>query len=318
LRPLKILVTGGAGFIGSNLVDRLISMGEHVIVLDNFDDYYPPKIKRKNIKHNLNKKNFELIKESIRNSKVLSKILKDVEIVFHLAARPGVRPSIKNPKLYHEVNVDGTLNLLNACLDSNVKKIIYSSSSSVYGEPEYLPIDEKHPTNPISPYGATKLAAEKYSYVFSKIYGLRIIVLRYFTVFGPRQRPDMAIAKFTMSLLQNIRPQIYGDGKQTRDFTYIDNVVDANILAMKSNINWGIFNIGSGQRISINELLKMLNYICGTSVTPIHRMKRKGDITHTWSDIKKTKEILNYEPKVDIKEGIKRYVVWVKKNYIRK
>jgi len=217
MRLLKILVTGGAGFIGSNLVDRLISMGENVTIIDNFDNYYSSKIKRENVQHNVKKKNFELIKDDIRNSKVLTDALKDVEIVFHLAARPGVRPSIKNPKLYHEVNVSGTLNFLNACLNSSVKKIIYSSSSSVYGEPEYLPIDENHPTQPISPYGMTKLAGEEYCRAFSKIYGLNIISLRYFTVFGPRQRPDMAIAKFTKLLLKGKPPEVYGDGEQTRD-----------------------------------------------------------------------------------------------------
>jgi len=314
MRLLKILVTGGAGFIGSNLVDRLISMGENVTIIDNFDNYYSSKIKRENVQHNVKKKNFELIKDDIRNSKVLTDALKDVEIVFHLAARPGVRPSIKNPKLYHEVNVSGTLNFLNACLNSSVKKIIYSSSSSVYGEPEYLPIDENHPTQPISPYGMTKLAGEEYCRAFSKIYGLNIISLRYFTVFGPRQRPDMAIAKFTKLLLKGKPPEVYGDGEQTRDFTYIDNVVDANILAMKSKIKWNVFNIGGGERISVNQLLKMLNIACKTDIKSIHTSRKEGDISHTWANIEKARKILSYEPRIDIKNGIKKHVEWIKMN----
>jgi len=309
---MKVLVTGGAGFIGSNLVDKLISMDKDIIVLDNFDDYYSPEIKRKNIQQNIDTKKIKLIKDDIRNDKVLNDILKDVEVVFHLAARPGVRSSIKNPKIYHEVNVSGTLNLLNACLNSNVKKIIYSSSSSVYGEIEYLPIDEKHPTKPISPYGMTKLAGEEYCRVFSKVYGLNIISLRYFTVFGHRQRPDMGIAKFTKSLLQNESPEIYGDGEQTRDFTYIDNVVDANILALKNNTKWDIFNIGGGQRITVNELIKMLNKICSTNIKPTYTSKKVGDINHTWANIEKAKKLLKYEPKIDIKTGVKKYVEWIK------
>jgi len=314
MKEFRILITGGAGFIGSNLVDSLIKNGNFVYVIDNFDDYYPTEIKMNNIQHNLKEKNFRLIKGDIRDRELLKNSLKNIDIVFHLAARPGVRPSLKNPVLYHEINSTGTLNLLNACLDSNVKKIIYSSSSSVYGEIEYLPIDEKHPTNPISVYGATKLAGEKYCHVFSKNYGMNIITLRYFTVFGPRQRPDEAICKFTNMILKGEKPEIYGDGEQTRDFTYITDVVDANLLAMKSKINWGVFNIGSGNRISVNELMRLLNKECETNIKPIYSPKKEGEISHTLANIEKAKKLLKYEPKIDIRTGIKKYVNWVRGN----
>lgn len=312
---MKVLITGGAGFIGSNIVDRLLSQGHYVLVLDNFDDYYSQKIKINNIQHNFNNTNFELVKGDIRDKKLLKNILKDVDIIFHVAARPGVRSSVQDLFLYHEINTTGSLNLLNECLNSNTSKIIYSSSSSVYGEFEYLPIDEKHPLNPISLYGATKLAGEKYCHVFSKVYGLHIIALRYFTVFGPRQRPDEAICKFTKLILQGKRPEIYGDGEQTRDFTYIDNVVDGNILAMNSQLKWGVFNIGAGQRISVNELVNLLNEACQSNIKPIYTSKKEGDVRHTWVNIEKARRILNYEPKVDIKSGIKKYVEWAKAEY---
>jgi len=314
MREFRILVTGGAGFIGSNLVDVLVKDENFVCVVDNFDDYYSPEIKMNNIKQNIDKNNFKLIKGDIRDKKILKDCLKDIDIVFHLAARPGVRASIQNPFLYHENNVTATLNLLKACLDSNVKKIIYSSSSSVYGEPEHLPIDEKEPTNPISTYGATKLAAEKYCHVFSKNYDLQIIALRYFTVFGPRQRPDEAICKFTNLILQGKRPEIYGDGEQTRDFTYVSDVVDANLLALRSKIKWDFFNIGSENRISVNELIKLLNEACGSNIKPVYTSKKEGEISHTWANIEKAKKLLNYKPKVDIRTGIKKYVEWVKGN----
>jgi UDP-glucose 4-epimerase len=314
---MKILVTGCAGFIGSHTVDRLLSEGYEVIGIDNFDGYYSPKIKWKNIENAIKNEKFRLVKEDVRDKKTLKRVLKDVDVVFHLAARPGVRASFKDPELYVDVNVRGTLNLLQACLDSDVKKLIYSSSSSVYGEPEYLPIDEKHSTNPISIYGATKLAAEKLCYVFHKTYGLKVIILRYFTVFGPRQRPDEAICKFTRLLLQNKKPEIYGDGNQSRDFTYIDNVIDANILAMRSKVKFDVFNIGSGTRTTVNQLVDLLNKACKTRIKPRHVKRAIGDVTHTQANIGKAKEILGYKPKIDVASGIKKYIEWFKNEAIR-
>lgn len=314
---MKILVTGCAGFIGSHTVDRLLSDGYEVIGIDNFDDYYPPEIKWRNIEGAMKNRRFKVIKGDVRDERTLKRILKGVDVVFHLAARPGVRASFKNPELYIDVNVRGTLNLLKACLDSEVKKVVYSSSSSVYGEPMYLPIDEKHPTNPISVYGITKLAGEKLCYTFYRTYGLRVIVLRYFTVFGPRQRPDEAICKFTRLLLNGKRPEIYGDGTQSRDFTYVENVVDANMLAMKSKVKFGIFNVGSGRRISVNRLVNLLNKVCGTKVKPKYVEKAVGDVTHTLADISKAREVLGYRPKIDFVSGIKKYVEWFKNEAIR-
>ncbi|OGD52701.1 hypothetical protein A3K80_04375 [Candidatus Bathyarchaeota archaeon RBG_13_38_9] len=307
---MNVLVTGGAGFIGSHIVDRLLSQGYFVFVIDNFDNYYSQEIKANNIRHNQDKKNFKLIRGDIRNSDLLRETLKDMDIVFHVAARPGVRGRLQDSRIYHEFNVTGTLCLLNECLNSNIKKVIFSSSSSVYGESKYLPIDEKHPLNPISFYGATKLAGEKYCRIFSEIYGLPIIVLRYFTVFGPRQRPDEAICKFTRLILRGERVEIYGNGEQTRDFTYIDDVVVGNMLAFNSETKWGTFNIGGGQRLSINELLKLLNEACGTNVMPVYCPKTIGDVSNTWANVDEAQRILGYVPKVDVRTGIKKYVEW--------
>lgn len=309
---MNVLVTGGAGFIGSHIVDRLLSQSCCVLAIDNFDSYYPQELKINNIRHNQNKHNFKLVRGDIRDSDLLRQILKDVDIVFHVAARPGVRGRLQDSMIYHEFNVTGTLCLLNECLNFNVKKIVYSSSSSVYGEPEYLPIDEKHPLNPASLYGATKLAGERYCRIFSEVYGLPIVALRYFSVFGPRQRPDEAICKFTRLILRGEKIEIYGNGEQTRDFTYIDDVVDGNMLAMNSRTTWDIFNIGGGQRLSVNELLKLLNDTCGANTVPVYSPKIVGDVAHTWANVDKATRILGYVPKVDIKTGVKKYVEWVK------
>jgi len=313
---MRILVTGGAGFIGSNLVDRLLYLGHEVVVIDNFDESYSPRIKMKNIEHNIRKKNFRLVKGDIRDEKKLKEYLKDTDVVFHLAAKAGVRDSFKDPRAYHEVNVTGTLKVLESCLNSEIRKVIYASSSSVYGEPQTLPMDESHPTNPVSVYGATKLAGEKYCYVFSKLYGLDIVSLRYFTVFGPRQRPDEAIAKFTRLILHGKRPEIYGNGEQTRDFTFISDVVDANILAMKSRVHWGVFNIGSGKSVSVNEVVRMLNRVCKSKIKPIYTEKRKGDVSHTLANIEKARKVLKYQPKIGIEVGIRKYVEWFLKERI--
>ncbi len=309
---MRVLLTGGAGFIGSNLVDKLISLGHDVRIIDNFDDYYSPEMKMKNIKHHLGKKNFKLIKGDIGDKKLLRSSFKDVEVIFHLAAKVGVRASFSDPFSYNKVNFNGTMNVVDACNNSSVEKLIYSSSSSVYGEPQYLPLDEKHPINPISPYAVSKLAGEKHCLTFSEKTELPTISLRYFTVFGPRQRPDEAICKFTNLILNGKIPEIYGDGEQTRDFTFVDNVVDANIIAMESKTKHGTFNIGSGERLSVNKLIELLNKACGTSIKPKHTSRKRGDVTHTWANIDKAKKTLKYKPEVDIKTGVEKYVQWVK------
>ena len=233
-----------------------------------------------------------------------------IEAVVHIAAKAGVRNSVQNPYEYNEVNINGTLNLLNVARDSDVERFIFASSSSVYGNPQYLPIDEKHPTNPVSPYGVTKLACEKYCLFFEHAYALKTILLRFFTVYGPRQRPDEAIHKFTRLIFENRPITIYGDGNQTRDFTYVDDIVRGIELALKSNVSGEVFNLGSGKRISVNELVDLLEKYSGKEVKRVYIEKQLGDVSNTWASIEKAKHMLGYEPKVDIEEGVKRFIEW--------
>jgi len=256
LRNLAVLVTGGAGFIGSHLVDFLLKRGNRVIVYDNFDPFYTGK--EQNIVHHFGDSNLTLLKADILDYKALSSAMRNVDVVFHEAAQPGIRYSIQNPKKVHEVNVTGTLNVLRAALANQVKKVIHASSSSVYGSAKYLPFDEKHPTNPNSPYAASKLAAEKYCLVFHEVYGLNVVVLRYFSVYGPRQRPDQVIRIFVSNALSGRPITIYGDGKQTRDFTYIDDVVRATLRVAEVKTDEILINIGSSKRITINMLFKTI------------------------------------------------------------
>jgi UDP-glucose 4-epimerase len=301
----KILVTGGAGFIGSNVIDRLIQENE-VVCLDNFDPYYNTTIKEQNIRHNIDNKNFKLVKGDLRDSKHLNDLLEDVDYVIHEAAQAGVRPSVKDPKKTLEVNVIGSLNLLNAALDSNVKKIVNASSSSVYGKVEYLPYDEEHPTNPISPYGASKLAVEHYCSVFKELHGLDTVSLRYFTVYGPRMRPDLAIHIFTRKALKGEPFEIFGDGSKTRDFTYIDDTVDATLLALERGE--GVYNVGGGNRITVEELARKIIELTGSKSKVIHTKSIKGDVDHTLADSSKAQRELGWVPKVSIDEGLKRFL----------
>lgn len=306
---MKILVTGGAGFIGSHLCEHLLNKGE-VVCLDNFDPYYNPLVKRKNIEMFMENPNFELVEGSILDMQLLSGVFEDVDYVFHNAAQAGVQVSVENPGKTHEVNATGTLNVLKAATDSGVQKVINASSSSVYGKVSYLPFDEEHPNVPLSPYGASKLVAEHYCRVFNEIYGMGTVSLRYFTVFGPKMRPDLAINIFTRKALNNEPIEIFGDGEKTRDFTFIDNIVDANMRAMKHGS--GVYNIGGGEQVSINELADKIVAILGSESKIIYSESVKGDAEHTWSDVSKARRELGYEPKIGLDEGLERYVRWYK------
>ena len=225
----KFLVTGGAGFIGSHIVDKLLTDGNVVRVIDNFDAYYDPKIKRKNVEHNMNNANFQLLEGDIRKLSDVERALQGIDAIIHEAAQPGVRISVEDPIKTNDVNIMGTLNILETARKKDIKKIIFASSSSVYGKIEYLPFDEKHPTQPISPYGASKLSCENYCKVFSELYGTQIVMLRYSTVYGPRMRPDLAINKFMHKALSGRAIEVYGDGSKTRDITFIDDVVESKV-----------------------------------------------------------------------------------------
>jgi len=312
----KILVTGGAGFIGSHLVEKLIQKGNEVTVLDNMDPYYDVRIKEKNIKI-VERKGAKFIKGDVTDYGLLKKVINenDVEVIFHEASQPGVRASIENPFKPNLVNVIGTLNVLKVSMDSGVKKIINASSSSVYGKVVYLPFDEKHPTQPISPYGVSKLAAEQYCRVFYEIYGLKTVSLRYFTVYGPRMRPDLAIPIFTKSILNNESPVIFGDGEQTRDFTYIDDIIKANLRLLKTNkANGEVLNIGSGRRVTINYMIDTLKNLLNSNIESKHVDPIKGDARDTLANIDKAKELIGYKPNLSLEEGLKRFIDWYKNN----
>ena len=315
LSDLRILITGGAGFIGSHLTDKLLELGNEVICFDNFDSYYLNK--EKNIEQNLMNPNYKLIKADILNYNLLKIAMKKVEIIFHLAAQPGVRFSIENPRKTVQVNVLGTVNVLKAVLEQNVRKVIFASSSSVYGEPKRLPLDEKHPTNPISPYGLSKLCSEKYCQLYHTLHKENIVILRYFTVYGSRQRPDMAIHKFTKLIVQGEPPIIYGDGLQSRDFTYVDDIVNGTILAAENDEATGqIFNLASGSKITVNKLVKLLIRLLEKGkIKPIRTETQRGDVSHTHADITKAKSVLGYQPKTSLLQGLKTFVRWYSKKY---
>ncbi|HON34701.1 MAG TPA: SDR family oxidoreductase [Methanothrix sp.] len=304
-----IVVTGGAGFIGSHLVERFVDDGHDVLCLDSFDDYYDPGIKRSNVARFMERRNFTLLEGDVRDRSLVKRALEGAECVFHLAAQAGVRASVIDPLKAHEVNTLGTLNILQAALDGGVRKVVYASSSSVYGKVEYLPFDESHPRAPVSPYGLSKLMAEEYCRLFHEIYGLEMVSLRYFTVYGPRMRPDLAISIFARRALQNLPIEIFGTGERTRDFTYIDDVVRANVLAMKCN--GGVYNIGSGERISIKSLAERIIRQTNSRSRIVFREDAPGDAQHTWANTDRAGEGLGWRSEVDINTGLRRYLKWL-------
>jgi UDP-glucose 4-epimerase len=303
------LVTGGAGFIGSHIIQRLLQQKDDVICLDNFDPYYDPGIKLKNIEKFRSESHFKVIKGDILDKKLLKIILKDVDYIFHEAAQAGVCFSVKNAMKAHENNATGTLTLLETARNSDIKKIINASSSSVYGKVHYLPFDEKHPTCPLSPYGISKLMAEHYCRIYEELYGLKSVSLRYFTVYGPRMRPDLAINIFTSQALKNEPLIIFGDGNKTRDFTYIDDIVDANILALKKCS--GVYNVGGGHRVSIQELAEKVIEITHSSSQIIYKEPVPGDVIHTSANTDLIRNELGWNPKTTLEEGLMRYTEWV-------
>jgi nucleoside-diphosphate-sugar epimerase len=301
----RALVTGGAGFIGSHLADRLISEGFEVNVLDDFSTGC-----LENIKDYLNCLRFRLIRGDVRRKGVVREALRDVDYVFHLAAIASVPLSMSKPKLVNEVNVSGTLNLLWESLRFNVKRFIFTSSCAVYGEPAYMPIDEEHPINPVSPYAASKISAEHYCKAFHKAYGLETVILRLFNVYGPRQERSPysgVIAKFIDALKSGRVPTIFGDGEQTRDFIYVDDVVDALILASRRSECAGMtFNIGSGIETSINQIAYKLIKIFGLNIKPTHLEPRVGDVRRSCANINKARDILGFRAKTPLEVGLEK------------
>jgi len=308
----KVLVTGGAGFIGSHIVDGLLKIGADVTVLDNLETG-----DINNLSHCRDKINF--IEKDLRDVDALNEALDGVELISHQAALRSVPKSVGEPFKYHDVNVTGTLNLFLKAREKGVKRIVFASSSSVYGERLCFPEKETDRPVPLSPYAATKLMGEHYAYIFTQLYNVEVVSLRYFNVFGPRQSLEnqyaVVVPKFIMCLLQNKQPPIYGDGQQERDFTYIENVADANIMALaKEGIGGQVFNIADGKPKSVNHLLDSLKEITQKDIAPVYEEARQGDVRKTYASIDKAKENLAWQPTVDFYEGLKRTAQWFKVN----
>lgn len=309
--PMRCLVTGCAGFIGSHLTERLLRKRCKVIGIDCFTDYYPRPVKEKNIQAALNNENFAFIEKDI----VQMNKFPEVDYVFHQAAQAGVRASWgRSFEIYTRNNILATQKMLEYYKDIDIKKFVFASSSSVYGDADELPIREETPKKPISPYGVTKLAAENLCNLYYINYGVPTVSLRYFTVYGPRQRPDMAINKFVHAVLNDKKIEIYGDGTQTRDFTYISNIIQANLLAAESKVKGEVFNIGGGSRISVNDLIEVIESIVGKKAEIKYSRRQKGDAQHTYADISKAKKMLGYKPEVYIDMGIRKYVNYLCSN----
>jgi len=314
---MKLLVTGGAGFIGSSVVDRLLARGDEVVCLDNFDDFYKPDIKRRNISGALGNKGYKLIEGDIRDMALLKKIFSEegIDMVFHPAARAGVRPSIVAPMLYEDVNIKGTMNLLEMAREHKLKGFIFASSSSVYGKNKKVPFAESDNVDfPISPYAATKKACELICYTYHHLFGLNISCLRFFTVYGPRQRPEMAIHKFTRLIDQGRPVPMFGDGLSKRDYTYIADIVDGVLKAIDHNAPYDIFNIGESQTTELRELIGLIEKNLGKEAIIESHPDQPGDVPITYADIEKTKRVLGYDPKTNVAEGVKNFVEWYKEN----
>jgi len=312
-----ILVTGGAGFIGSHLCERLLSEGIHVICLDNFDNFYDPNIKTKNVEGIAKKfsEQFELVTGDIRNPDHLKGILQknQIDFIVHLAARAGVRPSIAEPLLYQDVNIRGTVVLLEICKAYGVKNFVFASSSSVYGENQRVPFTEKDlDIQPISPYGATKRAGELLCYSYHHLYGMNIACLRIFTAYGPRQRPEMAIHKFTRLIDQGEKISIYGDGSSRRDYTYIEDLIEGILGVIRNHKGFEVYNLGESQTTSLIELIKLIEGAFRKKANIEMVEPQPGDVSVTYADISKAKKMVKYLPKVKMEEGIQRFVEWYK------
>lgn len=300
---MRLLVTGGAGFIGSHIVEELLRRGHSVRVLDNLSTG-----KRENVL--MFGDRVEFIEGDIRSYHIVHEAVAGIDVVLHQAALPSVLRSIRDPITTHEVNATGTLNILQAAKDAGVKRVVYACSSSIYGDGPELPKHERMTPNPLSPYAASKLAGENYCGVFSRIYGLETISLRYFNIFGPRQDANSqysaVIPKFIKAMMADQSPTIYGDGEQSRDFTYVGNVVEANLLAATANCDMGVaMNCACHRQITVNELVGHINRILGKNIKPLYTNPRPGEIKHSCADISRAQALLNYKPLVSFEEGLR-------------
>jgi UDP-glucuronate 4-epimerase len=315
----NILVTGGAGFIGSHLADRLIEQGRwNVTVVDDFNDFYSPELKRRNVSANLDRDTYKLVEADIRDRKSLAEVFASARFdsIVHLAARAGVRPSLKDPVLYAETNINGTLNLLELAREHGVGQFIFGSSSSVYGINAKVPFSEEDPIrNPISPYAATKGAGEMLCHTYSHLYGIRSVCLRFFTVYGARQRPDLAIHKFANLIYDGKPIPVYGDGTSRRDYTFIDDIVAGVLGALDyERSEFEVVNLGESQTIELRELIALLEKALSREAIIDRQPMQPGDVPQTFADITKARRLLGYSPQTKIEEGIGRFVEWFLKS----
>ncbi len=309
----RALVTGGAGFIGSHLCERLRGEGVEVTALDSFDPFYDPRLKERNLARLAGDQGFHLVRGDIRDEAAVEELFASgsFDTVFHLAARAGVRPSLEQSRVYHDVNVTGTVVLLEAARRHHVGRFLFGSSSSVYGNNEKVPFAEDDPVDhPVSPYAASKRAGELAAHTYHHLYGMDVICLRFFTVYGPRQRPEMAIRKFTRSILEGKPVPRFGDGNTVRDYTYIDDIIDGVLAAARRGQGYRIYNLGESRTTSLTELIGLLSQALGRAAVVEPRPHQPGDVRRTFADITRAREEIGYAPRVDMAEGIRRFVEW--------
>lgn len=309
----KVLVTGHAGFIGSSLVEKLLNLGYSVVGLDNFNDYYDPKQKERNVRPFSQNKNYREYKLDILDKDKLEKVFKksQFEVIVHLAARAGVRPSILNPDLYEQVNVVGTKNILEMAVKYKVKQLVMASSSSVYGNQAKIPFSENDQLDkPVSPYAETKLKAEELCQENAEEHGLMVTVLRFFTVYGPKGRPDMAPYLFTKKILNNQSITRFGDGTSSRDYTYIDDIVRGIVKALEKPFSFEIINLGNNQPVELNQFIETIEELTGEKAVIKQEPRHPADVKQTYADVKKAKKLLGWEPTTDLKTGLKRFIDW--------
>jgi UDP-glucuronate 4-epimerase len=310
---VKALVTGAAGFIGSHLVKHLLERGDEVVGLDNFNDYYDPRIKRRNLEPCMDRSSFTLIEGDIRDRALMEKVFAEhnFHAVVHLAAMAGVRPSLERPDLYFDVNVNGTLNILECVKQFGTEKLVFASSSSVYGGNKKVPFSEEDDLSfPVSPYAASKRAGEIMCYTYHHLYGLNIYSLRFFTVYGPGQRPEMAIHKFVRRILKGEPIPMFGDGSSRRDYTYIDDIMDGVLKALDRCEGYRIYNLGESRTVKLSDLVARIESECGKKAVIERLGDQPGDVPQTYADIERARSELGYAPSVPIEEGLKRFMAW--------
>lgn len=311
----KILITGVAGFIGSSLADVLLRRGDTIVGVDNFNTYYDPAVKRRNLTGALKNERFSLHELEICEEEPLRGLFEreKPDVVVHLAARAGVRPSLQDPNLYHRVNVIGSQHILDACRDFEPSHLVFASSSSVYGGSMAVPFAESDPVmRPISPYAATKRMNELQAHVYSHVYGVNVTMLRFFTAYGPRQRPDMAIHKFTRRIMDGEPIPMFGDGSSRRDYTYIEDIIDGVVKCVDRPFRYEIFNLGESHTTSLSELIEIIEKHVGKPAIIEEKPDQPGDVPITYADIEHARTLLNYRPSVTVDDGVKQFVAWLR------